>query len=248
MKVAVAGGTGLVGARVVEALRESGDDVTVLARSEGVDLVTGEGLPRALAGIEAVVDCSNTPATKATQTRQFFGTVARNLQAGAAEAGAQRVVTLSIVGIEKMATYPHYVGKLAQEEATRAGSVPATILRATQFHDFGGQLMGWLRKGPLVPVPIQPVQTVDTRTVAAHLARLAHGADEGRTVELAGPQREQLATVVRRTARARGERVLVVPLWLPGPTAAAARHGAALPGPDAIIEGPSFDEWVARQG
>jgi uncharacterized protein YbjT (DUF2867 family) len=248
MKVAVAGGTGLVGSQAVTALREQGDDVVVLSRGTGVDLISGDGLAEALAGVEAIVDCTSTPAQDAEGAREFFGTVARNLQAAAAEAGVRRVVTLSIIGLEAMAGRGHYAGKLAQEKATREGSVPATILRATQFHDFGGQLIEWLRKGPIVPVPMMPVQTVDTATVGCHLARLAHGDDEGRTVQLAGPQRSTIAIVARRTARARRVRVLVVPLWLPGETERHARRGAALPPADAIVDGPSFDDWVSRQG
>jgi uncharacterized protein YbjT (DUF2867 family) len=247
MRVAVAGGTGLAGSRVVDALHEAGDDVVVLTRSAGVDLVAGTGLDGVLAGVEAVVDATSTSARTAEDASAFFGAVARHLQEAAAAAGVRRVVTLSIVGLESMASRGHYAGKLAQEAATRQGPVPATILRATQFHDFGGQLASWTRKGPLVPVPIQPVQTVALETVGRHLTRLAHGDDEGRTVNLAGPQRSTLTHVVRRTLRARGERGLVVPLWLPGAAERAARGGAALPPADAVIDGPSFDEWLANQ-
>ena len=247
MRVAVAGGTGLLGSKVVAALRQSADEVVVLARSNGVDLLTGEGLPAALDGVEAVVDCTSRVVRTADDAVRFFGAVARTLQAGAARVGARRVVTVSVVGVEKMGGRAHYAGKLAQEETTQSGGVPATILRATQFHDFGGVLITRGRKGPFVPVPIQPVQTVDSRTVAAHLARLAHGADEGATVQLAGPQRLTLAEVVRRTARARHERVLAVPLWLPGAAERAARKGAALPPAEATVDGPSFDEWLAGQ-
>jgi uncharacterized protein YbjT (DUF2867 family) len=245
MKVAVAGGTGLVGSTVVEALRARGDGVVVLARSAGVDLVDGTGLGRVLEGVEAVIDTTSTPARTPREAIAFFGTVARHLQQAAGAAGVRRVVTLSIVGLEPMAARGHYAGKLAQEREARAGAVPATILRATQFHDYGGQLASWRRKGPLVPVPLQPVQTVDLRTVGQHLARLAHGEDEGRTVQLAGPQRSTLPRVVKRTLRACGDRGLVVPLWLPGAAERAARGGAALPPPDATIDGPSFDEWLA---
>lgn len=41
MRVAVAGGTGLVGRYTVEALEQAEMDVVVLARSRGVDLATG---------------------------------------------------------------------------------------------------------------------------------------------------------------------------------------------------------------
>ncbi|HEY3529411.1 MAG TPA: NAD(P)H-binding protein [Nocardioides sp.] len=245
--VAVAGGTGLAGARVVDELRGQGDEVVVLSRGAGIDVFTGHRLDAALEGVDAVVDCTSTRARDAEVARRFFGTVASNLQTAAARAGVRRVVTLSIVGLESMAARGHYAGKLAQEWASRAGPVPATILRAAQFHDFGAQLMRRSRKGWFVPVPIQPVQTVDLRTVAAHLVRLGHGADEGATVHLAGPQRLTLAEVVRRTARARGERVVVVPVWLPGPAERAARAGAALPPDGAILDGPSFDAWLGER-
>ena len=246
-RVAVAGGRGLAGAHVVDELRGQGVEVVVLTRADGIDVFTGHGLDAALEGVDAVVDCTSTRARDAEATRRFFGTVATNLQTAAARTGVRRVVTLSIVGLESMAGRAHYAGKLAQERASRAGAVPATILRATQFHDFGAQLMRRSRKGPLVPVPIQPVQTVDLRTVATHLARLGRGEDEGATVQLAGPQRLTLAEVVRRTARARGERVVVVPVWLPGSAERAARDGAALPPDGAILDGPSFDEWLGER-
>ena len=245
MRIAVAGGTGLVGSRTVDVLRQGGDDVVVLSRSAGVDLLTGAGLEPALDGVEAVVDCTSTPARKAEACRVFFGTVAEVLQQGAAAAGARRIVTLSIVGVDQMPGQAHYAGKLAQEAATLAGPVPATILRATQFHDFGGQLIEWLGVGPFVPVPSQPVQTVDVGTVAQHLARLAHEGEPGEVAEVAGPQRQSLPDVVRRTARARGRRAVVVPLWLPGSDARHARRGASLPTDQTTIDGPSFDEWLA---
>ena len=152
---------------------------------------------------------------------------------------------LSSGGVERTIRDFVRCAKLAQEEATRAGAVPATILRATQFHDFGRQLTSWIAKGPLMPCPAAPVQTVAVETVAAHLLRLAVGEDEGRTVQLAGPQRHDLRSQVRRTARADGRRLFVVPVWLPGASERAAREGAMLPGPDAVIDGPSFDDWLA---
>ncbi len=161
MRVAVAGGTGQVGTKVVEALRARGDEVVVLSRGQGVDLVGGEGLAAALVGAEVVVDCSSTPARSGAECVEFFAAVASNLQRAGAEAGVRRVVTLSIVGIEAMAGRGHYAGKLAQETATQQGPVPWAMLRATQFHTFAGSLIEWVGKGPLLPCPIQPVQPVD---------------------------------------------------------------------------------------
>ncbi|GGF53331.1 nucleoside-diphosphate sugar epimerase [Marmoricola endophyticus] len=245
MRVAVAGGTGQVGARVVSRLRERGDDVVVLGRSAGVDLESGAGLAGALDGVDAVLDCTSTPAQSRVRCVHFFGAVARHLQTEAARAGVRRVVTLSIVGIDRMPGLGHYAGKLAQEEATRAGDVPATILRATQFHTFPLQLASQLGVGPLRLCLRQPVQPVDVDTVVSHLVRLVDGADEGRTVELAGPQVVSMTTAARRAYAARGRRRVVVPLVLPGASARAARRGAALAGEDTEIDGRSLDEWVA---
>lgn len=244
VRVAVAGGTGQVGSRVVSRLRARGDEAVVLSRAHGVDLVTGEGLDGVLDGVEAVLDCTSTRSQSREVCVEFFGAIARNLQRAATEAGVHRVVTLSIVGIDQMPGLGHYAGKLAQERETRAGAVPATVLRATQFHTFPAQLASTLGLGPMRMCLRQPVQPVDVETVVDHLLRLVDGEEEGRTVCLGGPQRLLMTTACRRTFRARGERRLVLPLVLPGTSARAARRGAALPGPDAILAGRSFDEWI----
>lgn len=251
MKVAVAGGTGLVGSRVVERLSRRGDEVVVLSRSAGVDLVSGQGLDGRLAGVEVVVDATSTTARTPQECVAFFGSVARNLQSAGATAGVRRIVTLSIVGIDGLggAAFGHYEGKRAQEAATQAGPVPTAILRATQFHGFPGQLIDWVAKGPVMPCPKQPVQTVDVDAVADHLVELAHADLEGDRVrvDLAGPERHRLADLVRRTARARRQRLLVVPVWLPGETARKVRAGVLQAPPDAVIAGVTFEEWLAKE-
>ncbi|HEX7739287.1 MAG TPA: NAD(P)H-binding protein [Marmoricola sp.] len=249
MKVAVAGGTGQVGAPVVEQLRSRGDDVVVLSRSEGVDLTSGSGLAEALDGVEVVVDCSSTTARETKACVDFFGSVATNLQAAAAAAGVRRIVTLSIVGIDGLddgGPFAHYAGKLAQEAATEAGSVPTVILRATQFHGFPGQMIDWMAKGPFLLVPKQPVQTVDLDAVVNHLVGLVDAevdSDHVR-VDLAGPEKQLLADLVRATARARGKRLVAVPVWLPGGTARRIRAGALQAPAGAIIDGRTFAEVV----
>lgn len=251
MRVAVAGGTGLVGSRVVDRLRARGDEVVVLARAAGVDIVAGTGLADALAGVEVIVDATSTTARTAAECVAFFGAVARNLQAAGAAAGVRRIVTLSIVGIDGLGggAYGHYDGKNAQERATEAGPVPTVILRATQFHGFAGQLIDWMAKGPFVPVPKQPVQTVDVDAVADELAALVHeelGSDRVRR-DLAGPEKAMLADQVRRTARARGRRMLAIPVWLPGASAKKVRSGVLQAPAGATIAGGTFEEWLARE-
>lgn len=251
MKVAVAGGTGNVGARVTMLLKDRGDEVVTLSRSSGVDLTSGAGLEAALAGVEVIVDATSTTSRTAADCVAFFGSVARHLQEAGAAAGVRRIVTLSIVGIDGLVggPYGHYEGKLAQEAATSSGPVPSVILRATQFHGFPGQLIDWTARFGVLPVPAQPVQTVDVDTVAAHLVRLVSApvtADRAR-FDLAGPQRRMLADLVRATAAARGQRLLVLPVWQPGSSARRIREGALQAPEGAIIDGPTFDEWLAVQ-
>lgn len=249
-KIAVAGGTGMVGTKVVAALRERGHEVVVLSRATGVDLVDGTGLREAIAGVGAIVDVTSAVSTKAKECAAFFGSVASTIQRAAAAAEVPLVVTLSIVGIDGLdggGPYGHYVGKLVQEKAVKAGTVANVILRATQFHEFAGQMIDWTAKAGLMPCPKQPSQTVALDTVVAHLVRLVEaGGDTGTTmVNLAGPEKRMLADLVRETARARGQKLAVIPVWLPGGTPRRVRNGALQAPADAIIDGPTFDEWLA---
>lgn len=251
MKVAVAGGTGLVGSKVVERLKVRGDEVVVLARSTGVDLAAGTGVSEALDGVEVIVDATSTTARTSQECVAFFGSVARNLQKAGAAAGVRRIVTLSIVGIDGLGggAFAHYDGKNAQEAATEAGTVPTAILRATQFHDFAGQLTEWIAKGPFMPCPKQPVQTVDVDAVADELVALAHEELTEQHVrrDLAGPVKRLLADLVRATARAQGRRLIVIPVWLPGVSAAKVRSGALQAPAGAKIAGATFEEWLVRK-
>lgn len=239
----------MVGSRLVDALRARGDDVVVLARSAGVDLASGSGLAEALQGVRVVVDTTSLVSRKADECVAFFSAVATNLQAAGQAAGVRRIVTLSIVGIDGLGggVFGHYDGKRAQETATEAGSVPTVILRATQFHDFPRQLIEWTASGPFMPCPKQPVQTVELDAVVRHLVRLVDEPIDGDhvRVDLAGPERALMADLVRKTAKAQGKRLFLVPVWLPGETARKVRGGVLQAPPGAIIDGRTFDEWLS---
>jgi uncharacterized protein YbjT (DUF2867 family) len=140
MRVAVAGGTGTVGRHVVAALTAAGHDPVVLARSRGVDLVSGRGLDDVLAGATALVDVSNLTTTRTRESVAFFDAVTRNLVAAGGRAGVKHHVALSIVGMDRL-RYAYYEGKRRQEELLLAGPAPASVLRCTQFHEFAGQVL-----------------------------------------------------------------------------------------------------------
>jgi len=245
MRIAVAGGTGTVGRHVVDVARERGHEVVVLTRSQGVDLVAGTGVAAALEGVDAVIDTANANATGAEAATRFFTTVTRTLLAAEQTAGVGHHVALSIVGVDR-APYGYYAGKLAQEEAVAAGAVPFTILRATQFHEFAEQMLGMLSFAGLHLAPRIPSQPVAAREVGERLVLLAEQGPAGRSVDFAGPQREDIGDMVRRLARARGLRGPVVPISLPGKQFAAMRRGEALPGPDAVLATQSFEAWLAE--
>jgi uncharacterized protein YbjT (DUF2867 family) len=244
MRVAVAGGTGVVGRHVVSALRSSGHDVEVLSRSAGVDVRAGDGLAESLTTVDVVIDTLNSPSIRGKAATEFFTTTSRRLQELGAAAGVQHIVTLSIVGVDRVHGYPYYEAKLAQERAATAGDVPATVLRATQFHEFPAQIMSYIRLGRLAVVPHMRSQPVAARTVGDHLARLA-AERPGGVVELAGPEVHDITDLARRFVAARQLRTHVLGVSLPGKAARDMRGDALLAGPATAIDGPAFDEWLA---
>jgi uncharacterized protein YbjT (DUF2867 family) len=241
-RVAVAGGTGVVGRHVVAELTAAGCEAVVLARSTGVDLTSGAGLDDVLSGVRAVVDVSNVATQRRAASVGFFTAATGALLAAGARAGVQHHVVLSIVGVDRVDT-GYYAGKRAQEQLVLAGDVPATVLRATQFHEFTEQVLA-IVGGPVAPVPAMRVQPVSAREVGRHLAVLALAEPQGRAPELAGPEVHDLTDLVRRLLRVRGARRLVLPLQ--GPTAAsrAVRGGALLPTQDGPGGRQTFDEWL----
>lgn len=214
-----------------------------MSRTSGVDLTSGEGLVDRLRGVEVVIDAVGPQAYERAAATTFFKAIAGTLHRAGAEARVRRIVGLSIVGIDGLEGRDYYAAKLAQEEAWRAGPIPVTILRATQFHDFGRQLMAWSRDGSTVLVPEQPVRTVAVSTVGEHLARLAHEPVEG-AVDLVGPEKDELIRQVRRFIETSGEDLDAEVVRPDNPAEELIRAGALQGGPDAIVDGPSFEEWL----
>ena len=248
MRIAVAGGTGVVGTMVVDQARERGHEVAVVSRSHGVDLITGEGLDQALEGVTAVVDATNVGTMDADASVEFFSATTGTLLDGERRAGVQRHIALSIVGVDR-APYDYYAGKRAQERDIEAGEMPWTILRATQFHEFADQMYSMATVGPWHVAPRMRTQPVAAREVASRLVDLAEAPARGGYVELAGPREESLADMVRRAARARGRlgrRGWMPSVPVPGPLGRAQRSGALLPDAGAELGVETFTQWLAR--
>jgi uncharacterized protein YbjT (DUF2867 family) len=245
-RIAVAGATGRVGRHAVDVLREGGHDVVAISRSNGVDVITGDGLAAALEGVDSVIDVTTGPSPEQGPATEFFTTATGNLQEAGEEAGLRRLVVVSIIGTDK-ATAGYGAAKQAHERAAMAGPVPGRILRAAQFHEFVEVLMGWGRQGDVIYLPKMRTQIVAARTVAGALADLALSDEpEGaQPAEIAGPREEYLPDLARLVAAKRREQVKIEAVSNPAdPDDALNSNGGLLPGPHATLAGPTFAEWL----
>ena len=246
-KIAVAGATGRVGRHTVEVLEAAGHDVVPMSRSTGVDVVTGEGLSEALAGVDTIVDAASWPTNEQGPATEFFIAAARNLQEQGERAGVQRIVVVSIIGADRF-TAGYIASKVPHEEAMQSGPIPVRILRAAQFHEFVPPFLEWGRQGDVIYVPQMRTQLVAARTVAEALAELANGstpAAEATIPEIAGPREERLVDVAKLLVARRGDSVRIEAVSDPDdPEQALYASGALLPGPDAVLAGPTFEQWL----
>jgi uncharacterized protein YbjT (DUF2867 family) len=245
-KIAVAGATGRVGKHVVDVLRERGYDVVPMSRSLGVDVITGEGLDAALEGVDVVIDTATGPSAEQEPATEFFTTAARNLQQAGQRAGARRMIVVSIIGTDHF-TRGYGAAKVAHENAHLSGPIPARVLRAAQFHEFVALLVEWGTQGDVAYVPKMRTQLIAARAVAEALAGLATEPELPGTPisEVAGPREESLVDVATLLATRRGYPSKIVGVSDPDEEAREINEsGTLLPGPNAILAGPTFAEWL----
>jgi uncharacterized protein YbjT (DUF2867 family) len=246
-KIAVAGATGRVGRHIADVLGAAGHDIVPISRSNGVDVVTGEGLEQALTGVEVVVDAATGPSPEEEAATRFFTEATRNLQEVGHRAGVRQIVVVSIIGLDRLTRRAYNAAKLAHEEAMLAGPVPVRVLRASQFYEFVGQVLAWGTQGEMAYVPSWRVQPIAARAVAETLADLVAEPSEAASqfVEVAGPREENFADLAVRLAARWGDPVKIEAVSDPAdPDTELIESGALLPGPGAIIAGPTFDEWL----
>ena len=246
-KIAVVGATGRLGHHAVEILRERGHEVVPISRSQGVDVISGEGLGAALEGVDLIVDAASSPTPEGAA--EFFTTSARNLQQAGAERGVEGILVISIIGTDHFDT-GYNAAKVMQERVHLDGPVPARILRAAQFHEFVAELVEWTRQGDVAYVPEMRTQLVAARSVAEAVADLLDGADTapvGNPVaEVAGPREEKLIDAARLLVSQNGNGLRVEAGEWPDDPEGLYPNGALLPGPVAKLAGPSFEEWLVQ--
>src|SRR5213593_4313891 len=246
MKIIVIGGSGLIGKKVVNNLRQQGREVVAASPSSGVNTVTGEGLAQALAGAKVVVDVANAPSWEDKAVLEFFETSGRNLLAAEAAIGVRHHVALSIVGADRLSASGYLRAKVAQENLIKASGVPFTIVRSTQFFEFAKGLIQSVTEGQTVrlsPALMQPIAADD---VAAALTGLALAKPSNGTIEIAGPEPIRMDEFARRFLSATRDPRKVT-------TDVHARYfGTELndqsltPGDNARLGPTRFEEWLSR--
>ena len=222
MKIVVIGGSGLIGTKLVNRLRQKGHEVVAASPNSGVNTITGEGLAEALAGAQVVVDVANSPSFEDRAVLEFFETSGRNLLAAEAAAGVGHHVALSVVGTDRLPDSGYFRAKLAQENLIKASKIPYTILRSTQFFEFVGAIAQSATVGQTVrlsPALLQPIASDD---VAAALADVTVGDsgerhDRGGRSRAATSRRSRSALLECKSGRTTGGRRRPRPLL---------RHGA----------------------
>ena len=247
--ILVTGGTGTLGSHVVPLLRAAGREVRVLSRhpresGNGIeyvagDLLDGEGIDRAVAGVTTVLHLAGGP--------QGGDVATRNLVRSAADAGVRHLVYISVIGADTVAL-GYFRSKLGAERAVEGSGLPWTVLRAAQFHDLVLTVAEKMAKLPVVPVPgglrFQPV---DSREVAARLVELALGRPAGRVADLAGPQVYGMRELVGGYLQARGRRRPMMPVRMPGEAGRAYRAGLNLSLEGADVGSRSWEEYLAER-
>ena len=206
MKIVVIGGTGLIGSKLVEKLRAAGHDALAAAPDTGVNTITGEGLAEALEGADVVVDVANAPVWEDSAVMDFFLTSTRNILAAETAAGVKHHVVLSVVGTDRLPDSGYFRAKVAQEETVKAGAVPYSILRASQFFEFIGRVVDSSTDDEktvrLAPVFVQPESADD---VAAAVADVADSEPVNGIIELGGPEQFRLDELAKRLLRAKND-------------------------------------------
>ena len=168
MKIVVIGGTGLIGSKVVNILRQHGHDVSAASPKSGVNTFTGEGLAETLTDAQVVVDVANAPSWEDKAVMEFFQTAGRNLLAAESAAGVRHHVALSIVGDDRLPASGYLRAKVAQENLIKASGIPFTIVRSCQFFEFAKGLVQSATEGQMVrlsPALMQPIASDDVAAI-----------------------------------------------------------------------------------
>jgi uncharacterized protein YbjT (DUF2867 family) len=249
MKVLVVGGSGLIGRQVVAQLTELGHEAVSASPNSGVNTVTGEGVAEAVAGVDTVVDVSNSPSWADDDVLNFFTTSTRNLLDAERAAGVRHHVALSIVGADRTAESGYMRAKIAQEKEIAESGSPYSIVRATQFFEFVDGIADSMADGDTVRAPHGAFQPIAAADVATAVTRAAAADPVNGVINIAGPEKQGMDDFIRTRFAATGDGRRVV-------TDDDARYYGAIlddrsivpiDGEDVVVYPTTFGDWMARQ-
>jgi uncharacterized protein YbjT (DUF2867 family) len=246
MKIVVIGGTGLIGSKLVNKLREHGHEAVAASPNSGVNTLTGEGLAEALKGASVVVDVSNSPSWEDDAVLKFFETSTRNLLTNEAAAGVGHHVALSVVGTQRLAESGYFRAKIAQEKLIKESSIPYTIVQATQFFEFLKGLADISVVDGKVHLPHVLFQPMAADDVASAVGRVAVGQPVNGVVEIGGPEQFRVDELVqRRLASLKDPREVVAD---PNALYSGAKLGekTLVPGNNARLGETRFETWLTQ--
>jgi uncharacterized protein YbjT (DUF2867 family) len=244
MKIVVIGGTGLIGSKLVLQLRDRGQEVVAASPASGVNSVTGEGLGDALEGASVVVDVTNSPSWEDAAVLKFFETSTRNLLGYEAAARVRHHIALSVVGTERMLESGFFRAKIAQENLIKAGAIPYSIVRATQFFEFVEKIADLSTEGNKVLLPPVLFQPMAADDVARALAGIATASPLNGTIEIGGPEQFRLDDLIRRDLAARKDPRQVISDQHARYYGIAVNEKTLVPGDDARLGKTRFQDWL----
>ena len=246
IKIVVIGGSGLIGTKLVNNLRQRGYEAVAASPSTGVDTVTGKGLADALKGAHVVVDVANAPAWEDKAVLDFFETSCRNLIATEKAAGVGHHVALSVVGTERLLSSGYFRAKMAQEKLIEASQIPYTIVRSTQFFEFVGSLADFATEGATIRLPSVLMQPIVSDDVAAALADVAVGEPMNGTIEIAGPEQIREDELVREFLSATGDARKVITDTHARYYGIEVNDQSLVPGHNPRLGSMHFAEWLSH--
>jgi uncharacterized protein YbjT (DUF2867 family) len=252
MKIVVVGGSGLIGSKVVNILRQRGHEVVAASPSTGVNTLTGEGLAEALAGAQVVVDLANSPSFEDKPSLEFFETSGRNLLAAEEVAGVKHHVALSVVGTDRLtgsgagSLSGYFRAKMAQENLIKASGIPFTIVHATQFFEFTKGIAQSGIDGSTIRLSSVLMQPMAADDVAAAVANAAVGQPANDMIEVAGPDQIRQDELVRQYLTATGDPRKVITDDKPRYFGIEVNDQSLVPGANPCLGPTHFKDWLSH--
>lgn len=246
MKIVVIGGTGLIGSKLINKLKEKRYEAIAASPSTGVNTLTGEGLAKALEGANIVVDVANSPSFEEKAATDFFKTSGRNIFEGEKKAGVSHHIALSIVGTDLLTENGYFRAKLAQENLIKSSGIPYTIVRATQFLEFVNSIVQDATKGDTVRVPNAFIQPIAADDVAEALLKVVTEKPRNGIIDIAGPERFKFSEIAEKYLTATDDSRKVVTDEESQYFGSKLKETVLVPQKEARLGTLNFEKWFKR--